>query len=299
MYSKEFKDSLALVERAREKNISAEPLRMTADEKTALLNSFHPDYKDSEFQILEIGANKGEKVPKELADILQAHSRVIPENLDLENPDFETDVLIIGGGGAGAAAAIEANEAGAEVMIVTKLRLGDSNTGMAEGGIQAADKKEDSPALHFIDSFGGGHFAAKRELLSKLVCDAPEAIDWLSKLGVEFDKETDGTMITTHGGGTSRRRMHASKDYTGAEIMRTLRDEVLSRDITSTWTGGGNGIANLHDHGFWRSRLDVVMVGGNSMDDFVTHAIFFGKLSTNIGVLSFDFVGDSLTDIVH
>ena len=231
MYSKEFKDSLALVERAREKNISAEPLRMTADEKTALLNSFHPDYKDSEFQILEIGANKGEKVPKELADILQAHSRVIPENLDLENPDFETDVLIIGGGGAGAAAAIEANEAGAEVMIVTKLRLGDSNTGMAEGGIQAADKKEDSPALHFIDSFGGGHFAAKRELLSKLVCDAPEAIDWLSKLGVEFDKETDGTMITTHGGGTSRRRMHASKDYTGAEIMRTLRDEVLSRDI--------------------------------------------------------------------
>ena len=38
-------------------------------------------------------------------------------------------------------------------------------------------------------------------------------------------------MITTHGGGTSRKRMHAAKDYSGAEIMRTLRDEVWNREI--------------------------------------------------------------------
>ena len=38
-------------------------------------------------------------------------------------------------------------------------------------------------------------------------------------------------MITTHGGGTSRKRMHAAKDYSGAEIMRTLRDEVFNRGI--------------------------------------------------------------------
>jgi len=102
---------------------------------------------------------------------------------------------------------------------------------MAEGGIQAADKENDSPATHFVDAFGGGHFAAKRELLSKLVCDAPDAILWLSELGVEFDKDETGRMITTHGGGTSRKRMHAAKDYSGAEIMRTLRDEVLNREI--------------------------------------------------------------------
>ena len=116
-------------------------------------------------------------------------------------------------------------------MIATKLRIGDANTMMAEGGIQAADKPNDSPAIHFVDAFGGGHFAAKRELLSKLVCDAPEAIQWLSELGVEFDKEADGTMVTTHGGGTSRKRMHAAKDYSGAEIMRTLRDEVINLGI--------------------------------------------------------------------
>mgnify|MGYP003307337500 CR=1 FL=1 len=117
------------------------------------------------------------------------------------------------------------------LLRLTKLRIGDANTMMAEGGIQAADKPNDSPAIHYIDAFGGGHFAAKPELVKNLVTKAPEAIQWLNKLGVEFDKEADGTMVTTHGGGTSRKRMHAAKDYTGAEIMRTLRDEVLNRGI--------------------------------------------------------------------
>jgi len=231
MYSEQFRESLALVEAAREKNIALEPVRMTAEQKEQVLSTFHPDYKTDEFATLEIGPNKGDKVPKELCEILQAHSRITSDSVDLANPDYETDVLIIGGGGAGTSAAIEAHEAGADVMIVTKLRMGDANTMMAEGGIQAADKPNDSPAIHYVDAFGGGHFAAKRELLAKLVCDAPEAISWLSDLGVEFDKDADGTMITTHGGGTSRKRMHAAKDYSGAEIMRTLRDEVLNRGI--------------------------------------------------------------------
>ncbi|MBQ9783504.1 MAG: FAD-dependent oxidoreductase, partial [Clostridia bacterium] len=229
MYSEKFQASLAAVEAARAKNVALEPDRMTAKQKEDLLAAYHPDYKTSEFDTLKIGPNKGDKVPTELAETLQAHSRITADSVDLSAPDYETDVLVIGGGGAGSSAAIEAHEAGANVMIVTKLRIGDANTMMAEGGIQAADKPNDSPAIHFVDAFGGGHFAAKRELLSKLVCDAPEAIQWLSQLGVEFDKDADGTMITTHGGGTSRKRMHAAKDYSGAEIMRTLRDEVLNR----------------------------------------------------------------------
>ena len=231
MYSEKFQKSLAAVEAARENNIALEPARMTAQQKTDLLAAYHPDYKQDEFDILKIGPNKGDKVPKELAATLQAHSRITADSVDLENPDYDVDVLVIGGGGAGSSAAIEAHEAGANVMIVTKLRIGDANTMMAEGGIQAADKPNDSPAIHFVDAFGGGHFAAKRELLQRLVCEAPEAIQWLSELGDEFDKTEDGTMVTTHGGGTSRKRMHAAKDYSGAEIMRTLRDEVLNRNI--------------------------------------------------------------------
>ena len=231
MYAEKFQSSIAAVEAAREKNIALEPERMTATQKEELLAAYHPDYKQDQFEVLKVGPNKGEKVPTELAEMLHAHSRITADSVDLANPDYDVDVLIIGGGGAGSSAAIEAHEAGANVMIVTKLRIGDANTMMAEGGIQAADKPNDSPAIHFVDAFGGGHFAAKRELLSKLVCDAPEAIQWLSNLGVEFDKEADGTMITTHGGGTSRKRMHAAKDYSGAEIMRTLRDEVFNRNI--------------------------------------------------------------------
>ncbi len=231
MYSENFQKSLAAVEAAREKNIAMQPERMTAKQKEDLLAAYHPDYKQDEFAVLEIGPNKGDKVPVELAEMLQAHSRITADSVDLSNPDYDVDVLVIGGGGAGSSAAIEAHEAGADVMIVTKLRIGDANTMMAEGGIQAADKENDSPAIHFVDAFGGGHYAAKRDLLSKLVCDAPEAIQWLSNLGVEFDKTEDGTMVTTHGGGTSRKRMHAAKDYSGAEIMRTLRDEVFNRQI--------------------------------------------------------------------
>ncbi|HAE52265.1 MAG TPA: succinate dehydrogenase/fumarate reductase flavoprotein subunit, partial [Ruminococcus sp.] len=220
-----------IVAEKRQANAALEPRRMTAEEKDDLLSHFHPDYKQDEFTVLSAGVNKGDKVPTQLAELLQGKSRISPDSVDLSNPDYDTDVLIIGGGGAGASCAIKADEAGVKTMIVTKLRIGDANTMMAEGGIQAADKPNDSPAIHYLDAFGGGHFAAKPELVKKLVTKAPEAIQWLNKLGVEFDKEPDGTMVTTHGGGTSRKRMHAAKDYSGAEIMRTLRDEVINRGI--------------------------------------------------------------------
>ena len=231
MYTQEMLDSIKKVEATRSSRIGVEPRRMDADEKDKLLREFHPDYIASQFTELKMGPNKGEKVPLELAAALQAHSRINASDVDLSNPDYDVDVLVIGGGGAGSSAAIMAHEGGANVMIVTKLRHGDANTMMAEGGIQAADKPNDSPAIHYLDAMGGGHFKNVPELLEKLVCEGPDAVKWLNDLGVLFDKEPDGTMITTHGGGTSRKRMHAAKDYTGAEIMRVLRDEVINRGI--------------------------------------------------------------------
>lgn len=228
---KAMQESIRKVEAARAENVKLDPRRMTAEEKEQLLATYHPDYRQDQFEVLKMGPNKGDKVPVELAALLQANSRIAGMNIDLEHPDYDVDVLVIGGGGAGTSAAIEAHNGGANVMVVTKLRMGDANTMMAEGGIQAADKPNDSPAQHFLDAYGGGHFAAQKDLLYKLVTEAPDAIKWLSDLGVEFDKAPDGTMITTHGGGTSRKRMHAAKDYSGAEIMRTLRDEVLNREI--------------------------------------------------------------------
>ena len=62
MYSDQFKESLALVEAAREKNIALDPVRMTAEQKENVLSSFHPDYKVDEFAVLKIGPNKGDKI---------------------------------------------------------------------------------------------------------------------------------------------------------------------------------------------------------------------------------------------
>ena len=231
IFTEEMLESMKKVEAAREENIKFEPRRMTAEEKENLLKEYHPDYKENGFLKIKVGPNKGEKAPVELVDVLEGHSRSLFYNIDLNNPDYDVDVLVIGGGGAGSSAAIEAHAAGANVMIATKLRIGDANTMMAEGGIQAADKPGDSPAQHYLDVMGGGHYVNRPELVRKLVMDGPSAIKWLNELGVEFDKDENGNMITTHGGGTSRKRMHAAADYTGAEIMRTLRDEVLNRKI--------------------------------------------------------------------
>ena len=224
-------DSIKKVEATRPKRKGMDIPLFSPEEKEQLLAEFHPDYRKSGFVELKVGANAGGKAPVELARLLNGTSRVYKKNINLDKIDYECDVLIIGGGGAGASAAIEALNVGAKPIIITKLRMGDANTMMAQGGIQAADKANDSPARHYVDAFGGGHFSNKPELLSQMVLQAPEAIKWLNDLGVMFDKQPDGTMITTHGGGTTRKRMHACRDYTGAEIMRVLRDEVINRGI--------------------------------------------------------------------
>ena len=231
VFTKEMLESMAKVEATREARLHKEITRFSPEEKEEILEKFHPDYSATGFTTLKVGPNKGGKVPIELAEMLEGESLLNHAKLDLDHVCFETDVLIIGGGGAGAAAALEAKAAGADVLLVTKLRMGESNTIMAEGGMQAADKKNDSPVQHYLDAMGGGHYKNIPELLEKLVMDGPLALEWLTKLGVLFDKEADGTMITTHGGGTSRKRMHACADYTGAEIMRVLRDELYNKDI--------------------------------------------------------------------
>ena len=229
MYNNEVDELAKIVAEKREANIKFEATRLTAEEKDTILKENHPDNIPSQIEEIKIGPNKGEKAPIELTKVLEGKPRLSSKDVNLDNVDYTADVLVIGGGGSGTSAAIMASEAGAKVLLVTKLRVGDANTMMAEGGIQAADKPNDSPAQHYLDAFGGGHFDGVPELVYTLVNKAPEAIKWLNDLGVEFDKEADGTMVTTHGGGTSRKRMHACKDYSGAEIMRTLRDEAFNR----------------------------------------------------------------------
>ena len=204
---------------------------LSLKERQDLLQKFHPDYREGGRREIKAGVNKGQRVPNELADLFEGISVVRPGEIDLGHVKEEVDVLVIGGGGGGASGALLAAERGAKTLITTKLRFGDSNTLMAEGGIQAAVGKFDSPALHYLDTLGGGGFQNLPHLVQALVSDAPMILEWLAGLGVMFDRKEDGDLLASFAGGQCRRRVHSAADYTGMEIMRVLRDEVYSRRI--------------------------------------------------------------------
>ncbi len=198
-------------------------------ERDTLIRKYHPDYRESAYRTLRFGPNAGEKTVVELAALLEGDSP-IPDDLDL-TPAYTTDVLVVGGGGAGCAAALHAHGHGAKVILATKLRLGDSNSVMAQGGMQVSVAPEDSPIQHFLDTLKGGHMQNDRQLLKVMVEEGPSVAKWLIELGVLFDRDADGNLHVKQGGGSSRPRLLTCSDYTGLEIMRVLKDEVLNRKI--------------------------------------------------------------------
>ena len=155
LYSQEMVESMKKVEETRDYRMTEELPVLTIDERKKLLQSFHPDFNKESLRELKVGANKGQMIYNEYADLFEAYSFIDETKLDLSNIDYDVDILIIGGGGAGAAAALLAQESGAKVLLSTKLRFGDANTMMAQGGIQAADKSNDSPVAHYLDVIGG------------------------------------------------------------------------------------------------------------------------------------------------
>ncbi len=234
-YTYELKQLIQRVEETRPQRLAKkkegwEFSRMSLAEKENRLRKFHPSYKEGALRELQVGPSKGYSVPPEICEILESWSRIDPDKVDLTRVAYETDVLIIGGGGAGTAAALLAQENGARVIIATKLRHGDANTMMAEGGIQVADQPgKDSPYYHYLDTIGGGHFANIPALVYTLVTHAPSVLGWLESMGAMLDKNSDGSYKVLHLGGTCRKRVHVAADITGAEIMRTIRDEARSR----------------------------------------------------------------------
>ena len=230
-YPAYMEESIHKVAATRPSRLEATFSRIPQAEREGLVNEFHPDYKKEYLRELKIGPNKGSLAPDEIADLLEGNSRIDPDEVNLDDVDYDVDVLVIGCGGAGGTAALLAEENGARVLLATKLRLGDANTVGAQAGTQAADRPNDSPLLHYLDIMGGGHFTNDPDLVEALVKDAPDAIRWLESLGVNWDKEPDGSYHELSGGGTCRRRMHSCRDYTGLEEMRVIRDEIRQRHM--------------------------------------------------------------------
>ncbi len=273
-YTPDFKSLIKVVEDTRPARLDRAKKgesypALTLEERQERLKRFHPDYRADAKRPLAVGPNKGDSVPNELADLLESHTRLDLDTVRLDRADLEADVLIIGAGGAGTAAALEAEQAGLKVTMATKLRHGDANTVMAEGGIQAATAKTDSPCYHYIDALGGGHFSNNPDLASTLVREAPGAVEWLEHLGVLFDKYPDGHMKVRHGGGTSRKRLHSAGDMTGSEIMRVLRDEAKNRQAIQVLEFTPAIELLLDDHG---RCAGAVLVNLETKEQYVAHA---------------------------
>ena len=75
-FTEDMLKSMAKVEATRAQRLHASIERFTAEEKDELLKEFHPDYSSKGFKVLEVGPNKGQKVPVELAQLLEGKSRL-------------------------------------------------------------------------------------------------------------------------------------------------------------------------------------------------------------------------------
>lgn len=139
--------------------------------------------------------------------------------------EIESNCLVIGSGLAGLIAALRLAEH-ADVALVTKRHLGDSNTAHAQGGIAAVmDGASDSFDSHARDTLEAGAGLASEPVVRFVVERGPAAIEQLVKFGVMLDRHGNDYDLTREGGHKARRVLHA-RDTTGREIDRALRARV-------------------------------------------------------------------------
>jgi len=148
------------------------------------------------------------------------------------------DVLIIGSGGAGLTAALAAKKEGASVTIAGKTYPTNSQTSMAQGGINAAlgNAGEDHVNSHIADTIKSAHGLCDEEMVKHMCTDAPETMAWLESLGVPFSRLDNGemgskTIAQRQMGGASAKRACYAQDYTGLKILHTLYDTCLKEEI--------------------------------------------------------------------
>src|SRR5918993_4902701 len=152
-------------------------------------------------------------------------------------PQQFTDVLVIGGGVAGLRSAIAAAEGGANVLVLTKDMVEQSNTWYAQGGIAAVLQPLDSYESHVEDTLKGGAGLCDRAAVEIVVKEGPERVLELLSWGIRFDKDDAGALglaFTREGGHSFARILHAYGDATGKELAQTLINTVRGKESIRT-----------------------------------------------------------------
>lgn len=178
-------------------------------------------------------------------------------------------LVVVGSGIAGLYAALLASEQGshpgsagaapgAEVVLLTKGALEQSNTFYAQGGVSAVlapgeAAPGDSVAAHIADTLAAGAGHNDPDAVRILCTEAVRDIAGLRRFGVEFDALPDsGPALGLEAAHSAARILHAGGDATGARIARALVAAVLQRAeqgrlrvetgafVTELLTGGGS-----------------------------------------------------------
>ena len=148
-------------------------------------------------------------------------------------PQQFTDVLVIGGGVAGLRGAIAAAAEGADVLVLTKDTIDQSNTWYAQGGIAAVLQPADSYQSHVDDTEKGGAGLCDHAAVDVVIKEGPQRVLELLEWGANFDKQAGnplGLAFTREGGHSFARILHAYGDATGKELAETLIRTVRSRE---------------------------------------------------------------------
>lgn len=140
---------------------------------------------------------------------------------------YNYDVIIAGSGAAGLYAAINL-PSDAKILLLSKRELSLCNSSLAQGGIAGVynPDDDDNTQFHQNDTMIAGGFKNNIETVNILVNEAGGDIKKIIELGVDFDKNPDGTYDRTLEGGHSRRRIFHHADSTGAEIASKLLETV-------------------------------------------------------------------------
>lgn len=137
------------------------------------------------------------------------------------------DVVIIGSGVAGLTCALSLDRK-LKIILLTKKKLKDSNSYLAQGGISVCRGKNDREE-YIEDTLIAGHYKNNRKAVEILVDESEEAIKTLIENGVKFTGDEKGLFYTREGGHRKFRILYC-EDQTGKYIMESLIEKVLERD---------------------------------------------------------------------
>ena len=136
---------------------------------------------------------------------------------------YKSDVVIVGSGISGLMTAVSLYPR--KVTLVTKRKLGEmSSSAWAQGGIAAAVTKEDSPQKHFDDTLRASSGLSNKIAVKTITEDALEVVKFLEKIGVNFDKDSNGFCLSKEAAHSYRRVLKINGDQSGKFLVSHLID---------------------------------------------------------------------------